>query len=554
MRLSLAALLVPLFLSVCEAQQKSSEELLEEFLPKEKVAELLGNSLPKVDRKQRLYSPNDASRAVAADAAALASVLVPEELYAIRYLSMANIPSEQRKLYAARVAFLVNSLSRKANMTIPARIGPDGIVIRVNLRDYGIDPAVWDRMGDVEPYFHEQVLASLLRVRTALKTTKVIKIWPGGYVPNGEYWPPGTQYYGEDEVALEQSKETVKSEKKLGFASWLDPKDSSFLLTTLQTRTPIVRADWFLANASLPPFYYDLLKIKTLDDVKELALFDERAKKVLEVRATVVSSGKKARKVGRNNRILFRFGTAYGAWWQTLDYLESVGEKNVINNFLTEKFDGGEIIFTLPNGLQGYFLIDGKNKRVDEVPIGIATDELAQDKRVRCGRSCIWCHTQGIQPFDSSFKLTVGQKDLVDLGLNDGDPKKSADLSRKIREVFEDPDFGLIVKTDNVRYANAIRAVTGTSAPSNAALFLQVYDRYAELELDAEDLVYESGVSDLDVQAAIKTKIDGSNSGVLLQRLLNLPIRRDHWEESHGEFMRRVTAWQAVRRATIKGK
>lgn len=138
---------------------------------------------------------------------------------------------------------------------------------------------------------------------------------------------------------------------------------------------------------------------------------------------------------------------------------------------------------------------------------------------------------------------------LTDLGLNVyGDLKKTAELAKQIRRVFETPDFAEAVKYDNMRYGNLVKSITGRTAPANAALFLQHYDEYAEVPLDAEKLQYEAGISDLDVQAACKVKIDGVNNGVLLQRLMNLPIRRDHFEESYGEFMRRVVVWQKTRK------
>lgn len=501
--------------------------------------------LPVSGQNKPLLSPADVSRIAAADAAKISGLA-----YDIRYLSIANIPAEQRKAHAETIAFLLNSLSRERDIAQPVLI--NNAVLRIRMSDYGWSHEAFDQMGDKEPYHFEKLLASKVRINQTVK--RVVKIWPGGKVANGEYWPAGTQYYANENV-VDHTQQREHEAKKIGIASWLDPESAAYLVKRLQTRTPILRGDWFLANASLPPYYHDLLGLKTLDDVKELALFDKRADDYTQIKATVVISGGQARKVARNNRILKRINTAQGrpgmqgAWWQTQDFKSSVDERNVIHNFMTEKSDGSEIIFTLPNGLQGYFLVDGKGKRVDEVPIDIAVDTLAQDGRVRNGRSCIWCHSQGIQPFQSSFKQLVNAEALTDLGLNVyGDLKKTAELAKQIRRVFETPDFAEAVKYDNMRYGNLVKSITGRTAPANAALFLQHYDEYAEVPLDAEKLQYEAGISDLDVQAACKVKIDGVNNGVLLQRLMNLPIRRDHFEESYGEFMRRVVVWQKTRK------
>ena len=357
---------------VNEPQVKAEEKVFPAFAqqqdapkvpPQAPPAEVKNLSAWKIDAK--LYTPADVSRACAADASALANVLPPEEMLNIRYLSLANTPKAQRKLYAGRLNMLLHSLSRKRGIGPLFLGGPDTIFVRINLADYGIDPFAYGNLAESDPYFHEQ-------------------------------------------VTLVQGKETRKD---VASAVWLDPQAMTSLIALLQTRAPLLRADWFIVTASLPPHYYNLLGLKTLNDVKDLALFDPRSEKLTLAKATVVFSGERATKVARNNRILWRISTATGAWWQTQDFKTSIGEKNVIHNFLNETFDGSEIIFTLPNGMQGYFLVNGKNERVDEVPIDIAYDSLNEDRRVRNGRSCIGCHTKGIQPFasDSQVASWAGQ-------------------------------------------------------------------------------------------------------------------------------------------------
>ena len=46
---------------------------------------------------------------------------------------------------------------------------------------------------------------------------------------------------------------------------------------------------------------------------------------------------------------------------------------------------GGEMIFNLPNGLQGYFVALANGRRIDEAPNSIVTDKFAADKTVRNG-------------------------------------------------------------------------------------------------------------------------------------------------------------------------
>src|SRR4029434_2482307 len=57
-------------------------------------------------------------------------------------------------------------------------------------------------------------------------------------------------------------------------------------------------------------------------------------------------------------------------------------------------------IFTLPNGLQGYFIVDKSGRRIDEAPVSIVRDRAnTEDPAVRNGRSCIGWPIQGINGF-----------------------------------------------------------------------------------------------------------------------------------------------------------
>src|SRR5262249_38146102 len=57
---------------------------------------------------------------------------------------------------------------------------------------------------------------------------------------------------------------------------------------------------------------------------------------------------------------------------------------------------GGEIIFHLPNGLQGFMLVDGNGRRIDRAAVEIVSDPKRPDRVVEAGVSCMSCHAQGI--------------------------------------------------------------------------------------------------------------------------------------------------------------
>ena len=64
------------------------------------------------------------------------------------------------------------------------------------------------------------------------------------------------------------------------------------------------------------------------------------------------------------------------------------------------KHDGGEIIFNLPNGLQGYLLVNGKDERIDDGPIDVVNDDqrTSGTPEIVNGVSCMACHVHGMMP------------------------------------------------------------------------------------------------------------------------------------------------------------
>src|SRR5262249_19257350 len=67
---------------------------------------------------------------------------------------------------------------------------------------------------------------------------------------------------------------------------------------------------------------------------------------------------------------------------------------------------GGEIIFGLPNGLQGYMLVDGKDNRIDEGPIQVVSDALKTSgtPAIVNGVSCMACHKHGMLPLTDTIR------------------------------------------------------------------------------------------------------------------------------------------------------
>ena len=173
-------------------------------------------------------------------------------------------------------------------------------------------------------------------------------------------------------------------------------------LTRLQTETtsdiPSVHVDWFVATASTPPLYHDLLSLPlTARDLEtRLGVDVDRnlrdAPGVRVWRAGFNNSG-----VSNHNRMVERHKSIHGAYWKSYDFAGSADTQNIFTHPLDFTHDGGEVIFNLPNRLQAYYLVDATGSRLDAAPINIVSNPAASDPTVRNGISCFGCPHRGYE-------------------------------------------------------------------------------------------------------------------------------------------------------------
>ena len=169
-----------------------------------------------------------------------------------------------------------------------------------------------------------------------------------------------------------------------------------------------VRADWFTSVASQFPLYEDLLQLpSTVSDLQEM----------LRVRPDRTRRAGRGRSAGRHDsvgriaqqpRCATAAATVRRDYWRSYDFNSSKGTGNMFKDPINLHPNGGEMIFNLPNGLQGYFVTNAIGTRLEEAPTGIVTDKFAEDKTVRNGLSCMRCHDQGIKGFrDKSARRSI---------------------------------------------------------------------------------------------------------------------------------------------------
>ena len=173
-----------------------------------------------------------------------------------------------------------------------------------------------------------------------------------------------------------------------------------------------MRADWFLANSSRPAIYHALLNLPKHIRELEHRLGINVDENILRNNVARAAFDRGASGVSANNRMVERHDLPQGGYyWKSYDFAGSFGLQSLRDfphgpeeihlplGLKAFRHDGGEMIFSLPNGLQGYYLSDNKGNRIDEGPEKIVSyQQRPKDKAptIINGRSCIDCHADGI--------------------------------------------------------------------------------------------------------------------------------------------------------------
>ncbi len=284
-----------------------------------------------------------------------------------------------------------------------------------------------------------------------------------------------------------------------------------------------LRADWFSSNATLPPLYEDFLQLPfELADLEKMLAIDSQR----EVDDRVAQrAGMSISFVSRNNRVVERHRSRDGSYWKSFDFRTSKGNENMFIDPLNLHPVGGEMIFTLPNGLQGYLLALGSGARIEAAPTEIVTDKAALDKVVRNGLSCIRCHDRGMKEFSDNVRDAV-------LKL----PGSSGLDKRFLLELYpEEKVMKPLVKEDTDRFMGAMERVLGKS--QKVEPLTPVSQNFLDSALSLPVASSELGLaSPADLEHIFRTP---TFTGLgLLPLAAGGVVRRDMWEDYYDQVVR----------------
>ena len=282
----------------------------------------------------------------------------------------------------------------------------------------------------------------------------------------------------------------------------------------MKCEVPFVHVDWFLATASLPPLYHDILDLPLTDRELEAELDVDVGENIRNAAGKRVwRAGFNDSGVSKHNRIVERHLSRYGAYWKSYDFAGSVGTQNIFTHPLDFTHDGGEIIFNLPNGLQAYYLSDAGGTRLDAAPINIVRNPAASDPTVRNGLSCIGCHTEGMKTFEDQVRDVVDQNEIPPF-----------DKDRALRLYVEKTVMDALVEEDTDRYREALEKtgdVFGGIEP------VQRFHEAFQAPLDAAHAAAAVGLETEVFLGKIRGNASLQNLG--LQVLENGTVKRDAW-------------------------
>jgi len=194
--------------------------------------------------------------------------------------------------------------------------------------------------------------------------------------------------------------------------------------------------------------------------------------------------------------------------------------------------DGGEMIYNLPNGLQGYMLTTQDGLRLDRGPIEIVQDDNRQDNVILNGISCMACHDQGVKP---AIRVTDPSKRTLEGMTDEIGPLVSAagilnfQEQKLLEKLYVKPEIlQAAVKKDFERFTQAEAEATGGMASSTEPV-VGLYNEF-RAPVTVRKLASEFGMDLEELMALMEEESHQSEtlSVITSSMARDLPIRREN--------------------------
>ena len=321
----------------------------------------------------------------------------------------------------------INSVSTNTTVGIPQPIDQAQTIYRIDIRDYN-----WNRAIDIEDDGVDDFADGWDAIVAGVQGQLV----QGNLAVN----PNSAALVGANAYAVEYTGDQADD-----------------LIADSGTAIPFLPVNAFIQASEFADLYYALIgaKANIFDFEKEVLLIDTVQEKEDDnlLRAGFSNSG-----VSKQERVLNRFdqGTAGGySYWLSFDFdggsgkgVENLANDSIYQNPIDFLFTGGEAIFNLPNGFQGYYVANAAGARLAEAPVGIVIDPAQNNGTVTNGASCHSCHNAGMITFTDTVRPFVEEnKQLFD----------NETYEHVINQYPKDPnEFQRVMDSDSAVHVNAV--------------------------------------------------------------------------------------------------
>ncbi len=400
-----------------------------------------------------------------------------------RYLSLANLKAScasdsEMDVYRQGAVRLLNSLSTNSDVLVlnDSLVGDDKVIVRFNLDDLNWTPELWEEIISHYPYAAR-------------------------------------------------------------------PVDSQYDALTQGTRTdiPYVRADWLAFFGARPALYDRILNLPpTYQELEKQVGVDtfDNLRKYLAKRSGFKESG-----VSQHNRLIERHPISTGYFWTSYDFAGTktrqnlleypLGPKGVFDKYFSYaddfafEHDGGETIFSLPNGFQAYYLNKADGTSLQKGPTEIVRDFARTDLAVTNGISCMGCHDQGMKNAADEVRNHIADNRLLT-----GDAREAVKALYPPKE-----EMDKIIESDRKRFLDALvragldpKSKHGTDGePVNA-----LSNRY-ERDVDLKAAAAEFGVEPESLETLLRG--GGRIGGSFAAQLAQGTVQRDIFEAEFGNLL-----------------
>ncbi len=349
-----------------------------------------------------------------------------------RYFSLAHFidmgrPDKEVTVARNLLGYVINSLSRRGTIVPMVPIDAKNSIFRVRLSDLGWNNALWDQLTGFYPY----CMASDLAAHQAL-------------------------------------------------------------YAQLGTEAPFVRADWLWDTASRAPLY-DLLvdlpaNVNTLAQRLGINIANDINHPGVAEADNLVRFAVKRSGVSLHNRMAERHLGAAGQYlWISYDFKTDAGRQDIFANPLgpqavdqqrfvhTFNNDAGEVIFSLPNGMQGYMLVNAAGNKLAVADTAIVRDIRRPNGVVENGISCFGCHgnTGMIRP-----RRTDEMRTFISQNVSGFQAREFQEITSLYPPVFM-PD---VFVADSARYRGIADSLDGNGPPRGDSEYTELVVLAGEYE------------------------------------------------------------------------